>query len=125
MKKTISLSLIILFIASFFTFFNTLVLKVEASSETDIYAETNTYNVDTTTLEKNVQKSGYEKGQYIIEYNMDNKKTDYLVAENPTVTVFTHGYKSSSSDWMNNAENSASSYTVSSSIFSHFPPNET
>ena len=102
MKKTISLSLVILFIASFFAFFNTFGFKAKASSETDIYNETNTYNVDTTTLEKNVQKPGYEKGQYIIEYNMDNKKADCLVAENPTVTVFTHGYKSSSKDWTNN-----------------------
>ena len=106
MKKIISSTLIILFIASFFAFFNIFGFKAKASSETDIYSETNTYNVDTTTLEKNVQKPGYEKGQYIIEYNMDNKKADCLVAENPTVTVFTHGYKSSSSDWMNNAENS-------------------
>lgn len=104
MKKTISLTLIILFITSFFTFFNTLVLKVEASSETDIYAETNTYNVNIETFEKNVRKPGYEKGQYIIEYNMNNKKTDCLVAEKPTVTVFTHGYYSSSRDWLNNAE---------------------
>lgn len=93
MKKIISSTLIILFIASFFAFFNTFGFTAKASSETEIYDETNTYNVDTTTLEKNVQKSGYEKGQYIIEYNMDNKKTDCLVAENPTVTVFTRLYK--------------------------------
>lgn len=104
MKKIISSILIVLFITSSFAFFNTLGFKVKASYGTNIYNETNTYNVDTETFGKNVQKPGYEKGQYIIEYNMSNKKTECLVAENSTVTVFTHGYYSSSQDWLNNAE---------------------
>lgn len=103
MKKIISSVLVILFVASFFAFFNTFSIKVKADSETNIYDETNTYNVDTDSIEKNVEKPGYEKGQYIIKYDMDNKKTDCLVAESPTVTVFTHGYNSSARDWLNNA----------------------
>ncbi len=35
---------------------------------------------------------------------MSNKTSDNIVASNPSVTVFTHGYNSSASDWMNNAE---------------------
>lgn len=103
MKKIISSVLVILFVASFFAFFNTFSIKAKADSETNIYDETNTYNVDTDSIEKNVEKPGYEKGQYIIKYDMDNKKTDCLVAESPTVTVFTHGYNSSARDWLNNA----------------------
>ena len=104
MKKIISSILILLFITSSFVFFNTIGFKAKASSATNIYNETNTYNIDTATFEKNVQKPGYEKGQYIVKYNMSNKKTERLVAENPTVTVFTHGYYASSQDWLNNAK---------------------
>ena len=82
MKKIISSVLVILFVASFLAFFNTFSIKAKADSETNIYDETNTYNVDTDSIEKNVEKPGYEKGQYIIKYDMDNKKTDCLVAEN-------------------------------------------
>ena len=107
MKKVISSLLVMLFVISCFAVFNTFSFKAKAN-ETNIYSETNTYEVDTTSIEKNVQKVGYSNGQYKIAYDMNNKKTDCLVAENPTVTVFTHGYDSWARDWLNNAEDANS-----------------
>lgn len=102
MKKIVSSVLIAVFAISLVVFFNVFTIKAEAATEIEIYRATNTYDEDT--IEKDKKVAGYERNQYIITYDMDNKKTDRLVAESPTVTVFTHGYNSSSKDWLNNAE---------------------
>lgn len=102
MKKIISSILVAVLAISLVVFFNAFTTKAEAATEIEIYRATNTY--DEKTIEKNKQVPGYSTGQYIITYDMDNKKTDRLVAGSPTVTVFTHGYDSWARDWMNNAE---------------------
>lgn len=102
MKKIVSSVLTAVFAISLVVFFNVFTIKAEAATEIEIYRATNTYDEDT--IEKDKKVAGYERNQYIITYDMDNKKTDRLVAESPTVTVFTHGYNSSSKDWLNNAE---------------------
>ena len=101
MKKIISYILIAVFVASFALFFNSHIRKVKASTEEEVYNATNTYAVKS--IEKNKNISGYSEQQYIVTYEMSNKTSDNIVASNPSVTVFTHGYRSSASDWLNNA----------------------
>ena len=102
MKKVVCSILVVVLAISLVVFFNGFTTKADAATEIEIYRATNTYDEDT--IEKNKNVAGYKRNQYIITYDMDNKKTDRLVAENPTVTVFTHGYNSSSKDWLNNAK---------------------
>lgn len=101
MKKIISYILIAVFVASFALFFNSHIRKVKASTEEEVYNATNTYAVKS--IEKNKNILGYSEQQYIVTYEMSNKTSDNIVASNPSVTVFTHGYRSSASDWLNNA----------------------
>lgn len=101
MKKIISYILIAVFIASLALFFDSHIRKVKASTEEEIYNATNTYAVKS--IEKDKSISGYSEQQYIVTYEMGNKTSDNIVASNPSVTVFTHGYRSSASDWLNNA----------------------
>lgn len=101
MKKIISYILIAVFVASFALFFNSHIRKVKASTEEEVYNATNTYAVKS--IEKNKNILGYSEQQYIVTYEMSNKTSDNIVASNPFVTVFTHGYRSSASDWLNNA----------------------
>ena len=101
MKKVVCSILVAVLAISLVVFFNGFTTKAEAATEIEIYRATNTY--DEKAIEKDKKVAGYERNQYIITYDMDNKKTDRLVAENPSVTVFTHGYNSSARDWLNNA----------------------
>ena len=101
MKKIISYILIAVFVASFALFFNSHIRKVKASTEEEVYNATNTYAVKS--IEKNKNILGYSEQQYIVTYEMSNKTSDNIVASNPSVTAFTHGYRSSASDWLNNA----------------------
>ena len=96
MKKIISYILIAVFVASFALFFNSHIRKVKASTEEEVYNATNTYAVKS--IEKNKSTSGYSELQYIVTYEMSNKTTDNIVASNPSVTVFTHGYDSSANE---------------------------
>ena len=102
MKKIISSILVAVLAISLVVFFDAFTTKAEAATEIEIYRATNTY--DEKKIERNKQVTGYERGQYLITYDMDNKKTDRLVAVSPSVTVFTHGYNSSAEDWLNNAK---------------------
>ena len=79
MKKFVSSFLVAIFVISLVVFLNALPTTANAATELDIYRETNTY--DEKRIERNKQVVGYEKRQYIITYDMDNKKTDRLVAE--------------------------------------------
>ena len=102
MKKFISYALIAIFIASFALFFNAHFGKAKAATEKEVYEATNTYALGTIRKE---YVSDYNNRQYIISYDMNNKLTNNIVADSPSVTVFTHGYDSAASDWMNNAVN--------------------
>ena len=102
MKKIVSYILAAIFIATSVLFFNSYFKKAKAATEEEVYNATNTYAVKS--IEKNKSISGYSEQQYIVTYEMSNKTSDNIVASNPSVTVFTHGYNSSASDWMNNAE---------------------
>ena len=102
MKKFISYALVAIFIASFALFCSAHFGKAKAATEKEVYEATNTYALGTI---RNEYLSGYNNRQYIISYDMNNKLTNNIVADSPPVTVFTHGYDSAASDWMNNAEN--------------------
>lgn len=101
MKKLVSYILAAIFIATSVLFFNSYFKKANAATEEEVYNATNTYAVKSI---ENKNISGYSELQYIVTYEMSNKTTDNIVASNPSVTVFTHGYNSSARDWMNNAE---------------------
>lgn len=101
MKKIVSYILAAIFIATSVLFFNSYFKKAKAATEEEVYNATNTYAVKS--IETNKSISGYSEQQYIVTYEMSNKTSDNIVASNPSVTVFTHGYRSSASDWLNNA----------------------
>ena len=107
MKKTISLAIVLAFILSIVSLLNISIFTSKADTlGNDIYNETNTYDVDEIKENVKIETADpvkYEENQYTITYNM-NSKINRAVAEHPSVTVFTHGYNSSASDWSNNFE---------------------
>ena len=90
-------------------FVGTIVVKADGmpSIET-IFNATNTYSLEgTVTKEIRYAKyhgeKGYDNPQYEFNFDMSSKNNNQTTAY-PYVTVFTHGYRSSARDWMNNVE---------------------
>ena len=109
-KKNCFVSAIIALVMCFCAMYSfcTIVVKADIlpSAET-VFNETNTYNLNGSinhiTDKKEYSKMGYSEPQYSFKFDMSDKNGN-TTTNIPYVTVFTHGYNSSASDWMNNAE---------------------
>lgn len=109
-KKNCFVSVIIALVMCFCAMYSfcTIVVKADIlpSAET-VFNETNTYNLNGSinhiTDKKEYSKMGYSEPQYSFKFDMSDKNGN-TTTNIPYVTVFTHGYNSSASDWMNNAE---------------------
>lgn len=90
-------------------FVGTIVVKAdEMPSIETIFNATNTYSLEGTVTKeiryaKYHDEKGYDNPQYEFNFDMSSKNNNQTTSF-PYVTVFTHGYNSSSSDWCNNAE---------------------
>ena len=109
-KKDCFVSAIIALVMCFCVMYSfcTIVVKADIlpSAET-VFNETNTYNLNGSinhiTDKKEYGKMGYSEPQYSFKFDMSDKNGNTTTSI-PYVTVFTHGYNSYASDWMNNAE---------------------
>ena len=109
MKKKI-ICIILAIVMSLFAWqlVETVVVKADGPSIETIFNATNTYNLagavtKETNSEKYHKEKGYDNPQYEFNFDMSSKNNNQTTIY-PYVTVFTHGYNSSSSDWCNNAE---------------------
>ena len=73
----------------------------ETPSIETLFEATNTYNLNGDVTRGT--KTGYTNPQYEFKFDMTEKNTNQMTVY-PYVTVFTHGYRSSARDWMNNME---------------------
>lgn len=73
----------------------------ETPSIETLFEATNTYNLNGDVTRGT--KTGYTNPQYDFKFKMTEKNSNQTTAF-PYVTVFTHGYRSSARDWMNNVE---------------------
>lgn len=73
----------------------------ETPSIETLFEATNTYNLNGDVTRGT--KTGYTNPQYDFKFKMTEKNSNQTTAF-PYVTVFTHGYRSSARDWMNNME---------------------
>lgn len=108
-KKTICIKLAVVMSVFACYFVGTIVVKVdEMPSIETIFNATNTYNLNgsvtkETSFEKYHEEKGYDNPQYEFNFDMYSKNNNQTTAY-PYVTVFTHGYRFSARDWMNNME---------------------
>ena len=109
-KKIICITLAVVMSVFACFFVGTIVVKADEMPSIEmIFNATNTYNLNgsvtkETSFEKYHKEKGYNNPQYEFNFDMSSKNNNQTTAY-PYVTVFTHGYNSSSSDWCNNAEN--------------------
>lgn len=108
-KKIICITLAVVMSVFACYFVGTIVVKAdEMPSIETIFNATNTYNLNgsvtkETSFEKYHEGKGYDNPQCEFNFDMYSKNNNQTTAY-PYVTVFTHGYRSSASDWMNNVE---------------------
>lgn len=108
-KKIICITLAVVMSVFACYFVGTIVVKAdEMPSIETIFNATNTYNLNgsvtkETSFEKYHEEKGYDNPQYEFNFDMSSKNNNQTTSF-PYVTVFTHGYNSSASDWMNNTE---------------------
>ena len=108
-KKIICITLAVVMSVFACYFVGTIVVKAdEMPSIETIFNATNTYNLNgsvtkETSFEKYHEEKGYDNPQYEFNFDMYSKNNNQTTAY-PYVTVFTHGYRSSARDWMNNVE---------------------
>lgn len=108
-KKIICITLAVVMSVFACYFVGTIVVKAdEMPSIETIFNATNTYNLNgsvtkETSFEKFHEEKGYDNPQYKFNFDMYSKNNNQTTAY-PYVTVFTHGYRSSARDWMNNVE---------------------
>ena len=108
-KKIICITLAVVMSVFACYFVGTIVVKAdEMPSIETIFNATNTYNLNgsvtkETSFEKYHEEKGYDNPQYEFNFDMYSKNNNQTTSF-PYVTVFTHGYRSSARDWMNNVE---------------------
>ena len=108
-KKIICITLAVVMSVFACYFVGTIVVKAdEMPSIETIFNATNTYNLNgsvtkETSFEKFHEEKGYDNPQYEFNFDMYSKNNNQTPSF-PYVTVFTHGYRSSARDWMNNVE---------------------
>lgn len=108
-KKIICITLAVVMSVFACYFVGTIVVKAdEMPSIETIFNATNTYNLNGSVTKeiryaKYHEEKGYDNPQYEFNFDMYSKNNNQTTAY-PYVTVFTHGYRSSARDWMNNVE---------------------
>ena len=108
-KKIICITLAVVMSVFACYFVGTIVVKAdEMPSIETIFNATNTYSLEGTVTKeiryaKYHDEKGYDNPQYEFNFDMYSKNNNQTTAY-PYVTVFTHGYRSSARDWMNNVE---------------------
>lgn len=101
-SKHIVVILVVLMLFSVVQVFDFVHVKAdEMPSVKTLFEATNTYNLNGDVTKGT--KTGYTNPQYDFKFDMTEKNTNQTTVYS-YVTVFTHGYNSSASDWMNNAE---------------------
>lgn len=101
-SKHIVVILVVLMLFSVVQVFDLVHVKAdEMPSVKTLFEATNTYNLNGDVTKGT--KTGYTNHQYGFKFEMTEKNSNQTTAF-PYVTVFTHGYRSSARDWMNNVE---------------------
>lgn len=101
-NKCLVIILTVLMLFSVVQVFDFVHVKADEMPSVETLLEaTNTYNLNGDVTRGT--KTGYTNPQYEFKFDMIEKNTNQMTVY-PYVTVFTHGYRSSARDWMNNME---------------------